>query len=64
MDAEKENTFRALREEPLLMTHFLCRFGWHRWQKWSAPTRDGFYIVQDRICDSCGKWKRRKKLPS
>jgi len=31
---EKLNTFRALKEEDLLVTSRWCRFGWHSWTKY------------------------------
>jgi len=57
MNAAKENTFRALRDEELLVTSFLCRFGWHRWTKYREPevVRQNIYklTVQQRRCASC-----------
>lgn len=54
---EKENVFRTLREENLLMTSWLCRFGWHKWQKYQHPewVTQEFHkvLVQIRYCDSC-----------
>lgn len=62
MNAEKENTFRMLREEELLVTRWLCRFGWHKWTKYREPekTREGAwnYTVQYRFCTSCNKSNR------
>lgn len=56
----KENTFRALKDQPLLATHqWQCAFGIHTWQKWSDPikTRRGVYdyVEQYRVCGHCGK---------
>jgi hypothetical protein len=63
MNAEKENTFRSLREEELLMTSLQCRFGWHKWTKYREPekSREGLYdlILQQRRCVSCNKADRR-----
>jgi len=57
MNAAKENTFRALREEELLVTSFWCRFGWHTWTKYREPEiiRAGAYklTIQARRCGSC-----------
>ena len=57
MNAAKENTFRALREEELLVTSFWCSFGWHKWTKYSDPEviRQGPYklTIQQRRCASC-----------
>lgn len=62
MNAAKENTFRALREEELLVTSFWCRFGWHTWTKYREPeiVREGLYklTMQERRCGFCNvaKW--------
>ena len=32
---ESENTFNTLSNKPLLTTSYWCRFGIHKWQKWS-----------------------------
>jgi len=54
---EQENTFRILTEEPLLVTSFWCRFGLHKWTKYSEPEviRRAVYklTVQRRMCASC-----------
>ena len=64
MSAEKENVFRVLREEPLLASRVLCRFGWHKWQKWGKAYKESYYHAQDRHCDSCNKFSRKQiKLP-
>lgn len=65
MNSEEENTFRALREEPLLVTRFWCRFGFHRWTKWSHPIpkfSGSSYARQERECVGCGEyaWKEIK----
>jgi hypothetical protein len=64
MSPEKENTFRTLRDEPLLATkQWWCRFGIHKWQIWAQPvkTRRGAYdyLEQYRRCNCCGKADRR-----
>ena len=41
MSPEKENTFRALRDEPLLMTSFWCIFGIHKWTRYTDSERVG-----------------------
>jgi len=58
-DIEQENTFRALKDEPLLMKSNLCRFGWHQWQQWSKPyiPKGSSINIQHRYCDSCGTVK-------
>lgn len=54
---EKENTFRRLSEEPLLVKSRWCLFSWHRWTQWSKPMnrQEGAYKVdyQTRVCASC-----------
>ena len=66
MDAEQENTFRALREQELLVTSFWCKFGFHTWTKYREPTlvREGYnqVLIQERRCASCNIFNR-KKLP-
>lgn len=63
MSAEKENVFRTLREEELLVTFWGCKFGWHKWTKYREPERkqEGIwtYIVQSRSCTSCNIYNRR-----
>lgn len=57
MDAEKENTFRALKDEPLIVTSFLCRFNLHRWTQWSKPyiPKNGNRNIQTSECVHCNK---------
>ncbi len=57
MNIEKENTFRALKDEPLLIESWLCRFGWHRWEKWSNPyiPKGGSNNLQTSSCACCNK---------
>jgi hypothetical protein len=63
MDAEKENVFRTLREEPLLATSFWCRFNWHRWTKYREPEvtliKYDKYITQERRCACCNVAERK-----
>jgi hypothetical protein len=69
MSPEKENTFRALKDEPLLMTSIWCRFGIHKWTRYSEPAklgttycgsvfspgRGGYYaiMIQEKRCVNC-----------
>ncbi len=58
MSPEKENMFRALKDEPLLMTSWKCRFGWHSWTKYDSPKllkEVGFRrtVEQTKSCSSC-----------
>jgi DNA-binding transcriptional regulator PaaX len=67
MSPEAENTFRALREEPLNATRqWWCRFGFHRWTVWSHPNeiKRGVHthIEQYRCCNHCGMRERRQLL--
>lgn len=64
MSAEKENVFRTLREEELLVTFWGCRFGMHKWTKYREPAagRDKWgssITVQERRCSSCNVANRR-----
>ena len=63
MNADKENTFRALRDEELYVTFWGCRFGFHKWLKYRDPehVKEGYYdlIVQDRHCGGCNIHNRR-----
>ena len=63
MDVEKENTFRALKDEELLVTSFWCRVGWHTWEHWSAPylpSSNASHNIQHRYCCHCGKAEVRR----
>lgn len=62
MSAEKENTFRALKDERLLMTSIWCIFGIHKWTRYSDPVKiettysNGAYrsiMRQDKRCVHC-----------
>ena len=70
MSPEKENTIRALRNEPLIMTSVWCIFGIHKWTKYSNPESigtkyfpgkrpSGYYKVinQEAFCVHCNKLK-------
>ena len=59
---DTENTMRALKDEPLLIRSWLCRFGWHRWTQWSEvylPT-NGAYNIQHAHCANCNKMRVHK----
>ena len=63
MKVEKENTFRALKDQPLLENNpWRCRFGWHKWTRWTDPkkTLDSIYIRQGRYCIACNHYDERK----
>lgn len=63
MNADKENVFRALRDEELYVTFWGCRWGFHKWLKYQDPKqiKESYYdlIVQDRHCGSCNIQNRR-----
>jgi hypothetical protein len=71
VNAEKENTFRALRDQDLLVTSKWCKFGFHRWTKWrrhsaspSLEYRNGGYCrkyVFERYCVHCDYVERRSQ---
>lgn len=59
----KENTFRALADKPLVVEGWLCRFGWHRWSKWSdlPPRGNSVYsAVLRKVCVNCNHTKEKK----
>ena len=59
---EVENTARALREQPALVTGMFCRFNFHRWTKWSPVIRSpgSIYYRQERYCADCNKYEELK----
>lgn len=66
---EARNTFNAIAGKPQVVTRFWCRLGIHRWQKWSDVKdvkKAGFDTlydrIQDRYCDGCNKYQRKKLL--
>lgn len=54
---EKENTFRTLAEQTLLIKSRWCLFGFHRWTQYGPPKsrKESVYHVdyQVRQCASC-----------
>lgn len=68
MNAETENTFRALKDEKPLATSFWCKLEIHRWEKWSKAykpsERTNNRYVQHRHCSCCNKMEVQEvKLP-
>lgn len=55
--SDPENTFRALKDEPLFVERWQCRFGWHRWSKWTEPKRmaGDIYFKHHRYCVDCNQ---------
>lgn len=62
MNIAKENTFRALKDDPLIITAWLCRWGWHRWTQWSEVylPKGGQYNLQHAHCACCNKMRVHK----
>lgn len=61
--AHKDNTFNALKGEPLFNERgWYCAFGIHRWAKWVAVTSPtAVYFKQTRECVDCGKTQLHAK---
>lgn len=53
MTPEEENTWRSLKDEPLVRTSWLCFLKIHRWTKWSKPYKYGSDYYQGRCCVHC-----------
>lgn len=51
--SNKENTFRALKDQELFVDRWQCRWGWHRWSRWANPTERYGRLVQARHCVDC-----------
>jgi hypothetical protein len=59
MNVDKENTFRALKDEPLIARHqWWCRLGVHTWTKYDPPVKIQrgvwLHVEQHRTCVCCG----------
>ncbi len=52
-----ENTFRALKGDPLFVDRWQCMIGWHRCSKWSDPqkTPGDVHFRQHRLCVDCSR---------
>lgn len=62
MNDEKENTFRALKDEPLLVTSRWCKWGFHKWTRWAIlndkkqKSEMGYTVIElQRYCIHCGR---------
>lgn len=59
-----ENTVRALRDEPLIMTRAGCRIGIHKWTKWDHPFEMKSFpenkFMQGRVCTACNTSQTRE----
>lgn len=63
MSREEENTFRLLKNEPLVETRPIrCWLGWHKWTKYGPPkgSSSSIYIRQGRYCAACNQYHERK----
>lgn len=60
--SDPENTFRALKDQPLFVERWQCRLGLHRWTKWSDPERKGshIYYYHHRFCVDCNQYNIQK----
>jgi hypothetical protein len=58
----KDNTFRALQDQELIVERWQCRWGWHRWLKWSNIEKkpSNLYAYQQRYCADCNHGETRK----
>jgi hypothetical protein len=72
VSADKENTFRTLRGEHLLVSSLWCSVGLHSWTRWRVHSRsdravynlDGNYYrnhVFEKNCTHCDKIVRNSK---
>jgi hypothetical protein len=59
---EAENTYRILKEEPLLVTRWQCYFKIHRWSKWCRPivSNASIWGKQWRECVGCGEYEFKR----
>ena len=61
---EERNTFNSIADRPLLITSGGCKWGFHKWQKWSNVISSKDYTrtinLQYRYCDSCNIYDARK----
>lgn len=58
----KDNIFKALKGEVMFVERLWCRFGIHRWSKWSkaAKITNQSYSQQSRECSDCGRLQVKK----
>lgn len=62
MNVAQENTLRALKDETLIVSSWLCRIGLHRWDQWSDVYRPkgSSYNIQHSHCVCCNKMRIHK----
>ena len=58
--AHPDNTIKALKGEETFVERWLCRWGFHRWGKWSSPQNVSYYYIQTRTCTDCGRTSAKK----
>lgn len=63
MSIDEENTFRALKDEPMIARWgLLCKLNWHTWTEWSEAyiPQGGKFNIQHRHCATCNKMEIRR----
>lgn len=57
-----DNTYRALKDLPPFVERWQCRFGFHRWMKWTDIEKrsSNLYAYQKRYCADCNRGQGRK----
>jgi len=60
MSVKEENMMRTLADKPLIVSSWLCRFGWHTWTRWSKEYKSNSYFYQSASCVHCNKLKVHK----
>ena len=56
---EKENTFRKLADDVLLIKSLWCYFGVHKWTQWSNPKKYNRDEIQVKSCANCNETRVR-----
>lgn len=58
-----DNTFKALKGEETFVERWQCRFGWHRWERWSDAEKGiNLRWSQHRRCTDCGRIEVKEVL--
>ena len=52
---EKENTFRTLAEDTLLVKSIWCYLKVHKWTQWSNPKKYNRSEIQVKTCVNCNE---------
>ena len=66
MNVDQENTFRALQDKDLIVTSWLCRWGFHKWTKWNNDQQykdlyGAKFVIQRRHCVHCNDFDEHRK---